>query len=209
LIRGIFFILIITLTFTKSWATGIWIPKGSLFADVAEGCYIPLAKAPSPQMISKTTQSIENKQINELALDSTMARLSSVECLRKKLTTKEDREALSKSYESNFFIADHFVFLEKKLILANNRDYHLTPVEEVSVSEYFRTREVLTDAIRRLTLDAIVLSDPDWQKQSQNWQEEIRSRYGALLREREKFLLSLSIESRASYLQFLNQFTEK
>jgi hypothetical protein len=159
--------------------------------------------------LSRTVAEFADREISDYANDSTNARIGSLICLRKFLKTKEDQEALAHSFEYSLTREDHLATLEKKILLNQDRDYHLTPMEEKSVADYFSIRDSLVSDIRKLTRFGILYDEKEWKEEGPNWREEIKARYGALLREREKFLFSLSIESRASYLTFLKQFTEK
>ncbi|MDZ4727900.1 MAG: hypothetical protein SH817_17210 [Leptospira sp.] len=187
----------------------IWIAEGLSYHKEAKTCYVNLLKESKVGLISRSYLEMADLEINELAKDSVLARINSLVCLRKSVQTEEDREALVSAYEASYATEDHLASLEKKILLNMDREYHLTPLEEKSVGDWFVLRNFLVSGIRELTRDAILMPDKDWAKRSRNFESEFYARYGSLLREREKFLFSLSIESRASYLQFLNQFTEK
>jgi hypothetical protein len=179
------------------------------YAKEARECYVPLQMNSQVSQLSRTVAEFADKEINENATDSTNARIASLLCLRKYLKSEEDRKALADSYERSVFSEDHLNLIEKKILLKKDREYYLTPMEERSATDYYLLRESLAADIRKLTLSAILMEEKEWKEEGKNWREETKARYGALLREREKFLFSLSIETRASYLTFLRQFTEK
>jgi len=189
--------------------TSIWIAEGMPYAKEARECYVPLQMNSQVSQLSRTVAEFADKEINENATDSTNARIASLLCLRKYLKSEEDRKALADSYEISMFSEDHLHLIEKKILLKKDREYYLTPMEERSATDYYLLRESLAADIRKLTLSAILMEEKEWKEEGKNWREETKARYGALLREREKFLFSLSIETRASYLTFLRQFTEK
>lgn len=190
-------------------ATSIWIAEGLPYAKESKECYVNLQSASFVGQLSRSVAEFADKEISEYATDSTNARLGSLICLRKFLNTKEDREALARSFENSAFREIHLSRIEKKMLLHSDREYHLTPLEAKLVEEYYVTRIALVSEIRERTLSAIQMEEEEWKKEAKNLREELKARYGALLRERERFLFSLSIESRASYLTYLKQFTEK
>ncbi len=146
--------------------------------------------------------------LQEFANDSANIRFKSVNCLRSLAKTEADTASLLYGYETGLAREDHLFLLEIKILLSSNREYPLTPLEEKSVKDWIESRRELTEGIRSLTKEALQFSDRDWEKNKEEWKENISSHYGSLLREREKFLLSLSLESRSSYIQYLKKFTE-
>ncbi|TGL58045.1 hypothetical protein EHQ58_11680 [Leptospira ognonensis] len=190
-------------------ATSIWIAEGLPYAKEAKECYVNLQSASFVGQLSRSVAEFADKEIAEYATDSTNARLGSVICLRKFLNTKDDREELARSFENSAFRESHLSRIERKILLNSDREFHLTPVEAKLVEEYYATRIALVSEIRERTIAAIQMEDEEWKDEAKNFREELKARYGALLRERERFLFSLSVESRASYLTYLKQFTEK
>ncbi len=189
-------------------ATSIWIAEGLPFHKQANECYVPLQLQSNVGLLSRSVAEFADKEISELATDSTNAVFTSLICLRKNLK-EEDHKDLANSYESSVYRETHLNKIEKKILLNVEREYYLTPPEKKLVEEYFMIRETLIQDIRKIIIAAILMDNSEWKKEAPNTREELKARYGALLRERERFLFSLSIESRASYLTYLKQFTEK
>ncbi len=205
---GYLFIFLVLLR-SSIFGSAIFIPEGLPFHEEAKTCYVSLKLQSNLGQLSRSVTEFADAKINDLASDSTDARSASLICLRKFLKTEEDRESLISGFNASLAREDKLSELEKKILFNPSREYPLTPMEEKSSRDWFAIRESLVEDLRKLTREGILYTEEEWQKKNPNWREEVRARYGALLREREKLLFSLTIESKASYLNFLTKFTEK
>ncbi|GBF49764.1 hypothetical protein LPTSP4_12830 [Leptospira ryugenii] len=204
----LFCIFLISLPLSLS-ALSLLFPEESSYAEESKLCYQPLQTKISNQSLSPSPNQINDKLIESLARESAEIRMASIECLRAYAKTPEEREDMQRSYEKSLEREDNLEALEKKILIGANREYHLTPIEIQTSEEYFQTRQIIREGIRSFTKEAILLSEKEFRKEKKNLQLEFYLRYGSLLREREKFLFRLTIESRRSYLKFLETFTEK
>ncbi|WP_411822022.1 hypothetical protein [Leptospira sp. 'Mane'] len=188
-------------------ASSIWIPEELELGKEAKVCYKPLGDW-GTGMISKNSYELESNSFQNFAKESTKLRMSSITCLRGLIKKESDLTAILFGYETSLSRENHLFLLEIKILTSQERDFPLTPLETKSVKDWIETRTLLVEGIRNLTRDSLYYSDKDWENKKGNLEEEIRARYGSLVREREKFLFGLSIESRASYLNYLAKFTE-
>ncbi len=96
--------------------------------------------------------------------------------------------------------------LEWRILTDSSRAYPLTPTEFESAKLYFDTQTKIRNEIHNLTIS--ILKEKTNQKDKQ-MEGIFLSFYGSLLREREKFLFSLSSETYNSYVDGLKKRQEK
>ncbi|TGN10232.1 hypothetical protein [Leptospira ilyithenensis] len=205
--RSLSFLFVLSLGASTLGAGSIWIPEELELGKEAKSCYQPM-KDWGIGMLSKNSYELESNTFQNFAKESANFRLSSLACLRGLIKKESDRSAILSGYEAGIAREDHLFRLELKILTSSERDFPLTPIEMKSVKDWTETRVQLVEGIRNLTKEGLLYSDKDWENKKENLEEEIRARYGSLVREREKFLFRLSIESRASYLNYLAKFTE-
>ncbi|BDA79501.1 hypothetical protein LPTSP3_g24310 [Leptospira kobayashii] len=206
-IKNVSFLFIFSLWVSSLSSSSVWIPEELELGKEAKSCYKPL-KDWGIGMLSKNSYELESNSFQNFAKESANLRLSSLACLRGLIKKESDKNAILSGYEFGISREDHLFRLELRILTSTERDFPLTPIEMKSVKDWTETRGQLVEGIRNLTRDGLMYSDKDWENKKGNLEEEIRARYGSLVREREKFLFSLSIESRASYLNYLAKFTE-
>ncbi len=100
----------------------------------------------------------------------------------------------------------YFLELEWRILTDSARPYPLTPTEFELAKLYFDTQTKIRNEIHSLTI-SILKEKTD--RKDKKTEELFLSFYGSLLREREKFLFSLSSETYNSYLDGLKKRQEK
>ncbi len=151
--------------------------------------------------LSRNLEEINSKAIDALASESTTSRLNSVECLRNLRTSPEERKELVQDWRISNQREDIVFKAELARLLAKDRSYSLNPAEAKIAKEWAIDRQEMIEAIRSLTEKALLYSNSEWKKESTDLILEWKARYGALLRARETFFLSLSPETREAYLK--------
>lgn len=187
------------------YSHSILFPEGNLGDADSINCYVKLKKNSPLGFISKSIYKLDNETIKSLALDSMEARINSLKCLKE--IWKKDSNQLVPSYEKQVLVENHFLNLEWKILLETSRNFPLTPTEYDSAKQWFETQAKIREEIHNLTIGYLTETDTNPSKFS--YQELFLSYYGSLIREREKFLFSLSIETYNSYIDSLKKRQEK
>lgn len=149
--------------------------------------------------LSSSLEEINSKAIDALASESATSRIHSIECLRTLRPNPEDRKELIQDWRTSNQRGDTVFKAELARLLAKDRSYSLNPSESKLAKEWAIDRQEMVDSIRSLTEKAILLPNSEWKKESSDLILEWKARYGALLRARETFFLSLSPETREAY----------
>lgn len=186
------------------FANSVLLPEGSLGWQESLDCYKGLSLASQTPLLSLSPSRIDSQKIRDLASDSANARVQSLKCLKDRFGTNS--ESLIPSYERQMSREFYFMELEWRILTDSSRAYPLTPTEFESAKLYFDTQTKIRNEIHNLTIS--ILKEKTNQKDKQ-MEGIFLSFYGSLLREREKFLFSLSSETYNSYVDGLKKRQEK
>ncbi|MCW7482459.1 hypothetical protein [Leptospira kanakyensis] len=193
----------------------LWIPEGSLGWKEAKDCYLPLTKEIPPGAISPNILNLDRIKMGEFAKESAELRLSSLECFFEKIkdlpleNTKPGKfgEYFAPSLLSGKEKEESFFTYEWRILLSDSRPYPLTPGEINSAKQWFESHTEIKNEITNLSIEYLNEKNP--KEKHSRYLDLFTGYYGSLLRERDKFLLSLSLESLKSYTDALKQRKEK
>lgn len=188
----------------------VWIPEGNLGWEAANKCYIPLSKETLTKAISPNIQNLDRAKMAIYAKESAELRLSSLDCILDNLKLPESElpigEVLSPSLESGFQLEELFFQTEWRILLSESRLYPLTPSELSLAKQWLESHNEIKREILNLTIEYLSLKNP--KSKRERFLDLFTGYYGSMLREKDKFYLSLSIESYTSYTEALKQRKE-
>ena len=197
-------------------AHSLWIPEGNLGWEVAKDCYVPLKKEIPPGAISPNVINLDRTRMGEYAKESAEHRVASLECFRdqvSKTLPEDDPETkdLGEYFQSSLLAGNEkeesFFSYEWRILLSDNRPYPLTPGEVTLAKQWFESHLEIKKEITNLSIE--YLSEKNPKNKHERYIDLFTGYYGSLLRERDKFLLSLSLESLKSYTDALKHRKEK
>ncbi|EOQ97663.1 hypothetical protein LEP1GSC195_0113 [Leptospira wolbachii serovar Codice str. CDC] len=196
-------------------AHSLWIPEGNLGWEAAKECYLPLKKEIPPGAISPNLLNLDRLRMEDYAKESAELRLASLDCFRDKVTKDlpEDPivEDLGEYFKGPILSGKEkeevFFSYEWRILLSDNRPYPLTPGEVGIAKQWFESHTEVKEEITNLTIE--YLSEKNPKEKYRRYLDLFTGYYGTLLRERDKFLLSLSLESYKSYTDAMKQRKEK
>lgn len=189
----------------------VWIPEGNFGWEAANKCYVTLNSEIPPKAISQNIQNLDRIKMAAYAKESAELRISSIDCIRDSITLPDTETNISKvlspSLLSGYQMEESFFQLEWRILLAENRPYPLTPSEMTLAKQWLESHNEIKQEIFALTLEYLSEKNPNSKRE--RYLELFTGYYGSMLRERDKFLLSLSVESYLSYTEALKQRKEK
>ncbi|MCW7493707.1 hypothetical protein ND861_13740 [Leptospira sp. 2 VSF19] len=197
-------------------AHSLWIPEGNLGWEAAKDCYIPLKKEIPPGAISPSLINLDRTRMEEYARESAELRLASLNCFRDQVSKNLPEEEPLTSDLGEYFKAsllsgkekeEMYFSYEWRILLSDSRPYPLTPGEVNFAKQWFEAHTEVKEEITNLSIE--YLSEKNPQTKYNRYLDLFTGYYGTLLRERDKFLLSLSLESLKSYTDALKQRKEK
>lgn len=196
-------------------AHSLWIPEGYLGWEKAKDCYLPLKKEIQQGAISPNLLNLDRAKMGEYAKESAELRISSLNCFRENVAKDLPEDAVSEDLGEYFKASilaekekeDMYFSYEWRILLSDNRPYPLTPGEVNLAKQWFESRSEIKTEITNLTME--FLSEKDPKGKESRYLDLFSGYYGSLLRERDKFLLSLSVESYQSYTEALKHRKEK
>lgn len=197
-------------------AHSLWIPEGVFGWEAAKSCYLPLKKEIPPGAISPNILNLDRLKMGEYARESAELRLASLDCFRDtvlKDLPKEDplTEDLGEYFKTSLLAGkekeEEFFSYEWRILLLDHRPYPLTPGEISLAKQWFESHSEIKNEITNLSME--YLSEKDPKGKYSRYLDLLTGYYGSLLRERDKFLLSISIESYKSYTDALKHRKEK
>ncbi|TGM44041.1 hypothetical protein EHQ92_13885 [Leptospira biflexa] len=202
---------LIGLIVTGIHSHSVWIPEGNFAWEVANKCYMVLKTEIPPKAISPDVQNLDRAKMAAYGRESAELRLSSLDCIRENIQTTDSdsnlAEMLKPSLLSGFQLEESFFLSEWRILLTDNRPYPLTPSEIGLAKQWLESRNEIKQEIFSLTLE--YLSEKNHISKRERYLDLLTGYYGSMLRERDKFLLSLSVESYASYTEALKLRKEK
>lgn len=210
------YLVFLLFAFSSLSAHSLWIPEGNRGSEEAKSCYLPLKKEIPPGALSPNILNLDRFKMEEYAKESAELRLASLECFREKMAknlTDEDPlaedlgEYLKASILSGKEKEEVYFSYEWRILLSDNRPYPLTPGEVNLAKQWFESYKEIKSEISLLTIE--YLSEKNPKGKHSRYLDLFTGYYGSLLRERDKFLLSLSVESYKSYTDALKQRKEK
>lgn len=206
-----FTILLFTLTIVcEVYSHSVWIPEGNFGFEVSRDCHKPLSSETITKAISPNIQNLDRAKMAVYAKESAELRLSSLDCILENIKQTESEmrigEILTPSLQSGFQLEDLFFQSEWRILLSENRPYPLTPSELSLAKQWLESHKEIKREIFNLTIE--YLSEKNPKSKRDRYLDLFTGYYGSLLRERDKFLLSLSIESYTSYTEALKQRKE-
>lgn len=189
----------------------VYIPEGNFGWEAANQCYVVLETEMLPKAISPNIQNLDRAKMAMYAKESAEVRLKSLDCLLGKLNNPQEEKnlgaLLKPSLLSGFQIEESFFRSEWRILLAENREYPLTPSEMSLAKQWLTSYQEIKQEIMALTIEYVSEKNPSSKRE--RYLDLFTGYYGSLLRERDKFLLSLSIETYTSYTEALKQRKEK
>ncbi|MBM9545985.1 hypothetical protein JWG40_03080 [Leptospira sp. 201903074] len=196
-------------------AHSLWIPEGNLGWEAAKECYLPLKKDIPPGAISPNLLNLDRAKMAEYAKESAELRIASLNCFRENVIKNLPEDPLAEDlgeYLKASIVAGNekeevYFSYEWRILLSDNRPYPLTPGEITLAKQWFESHLEIKTEITNLTIE--YLSEKDPKGKQTRYLDLLTGYYGTLLRERDKFLLSLSVESYQSYTEALKQRKEK
>ncbi|TGM22689.1 hypothetical protein [Leptospira meyeri] len=197
-------------------AHSIWIPEGNLGWEAAKDCYLPLKKEIPPGAISPSLINLDRTKMGEFAKESAELRMASLNCFRdqvSKTLPSDDPFAkdLGEYFQSSLLYGNEkeetFFSYEWRILLSDSRPYPLTPGEVSLAKQWFESHLEIKKEITNLSIEYLSEKNPN--DKYERYLELFTGYYGSLLRERDKFLLSLSLESLKSYTDALKHRKEK
>jgi|GEM_PF-1757667 len=201
----------ICLTTGVLYAHSVWIPEGNFGWEEAKQCYVTLQKEIPPKAISPDIQNLDRTKMAFFARESAELRINSLDCIKTSITLPEKDsnlgELLTPSLLSGLKWEESYFQLEWRILLSDNRPYPLTPSEIQIAKQWLESHNEIKQEIFALTIE--YLSEKNPSSRRERYLELFTGYYGSLLRERDKFLLSLSVESYTSYTDALKQRKEK
>ncbi|TGL52120.1 hypothetical protein EHQ55_03995 [Leptospira meyeri] len=207
----LFFIFVGSIT-----AHSIWIPEGNLGWEAAKDCYLPLKKEIPPGAISPSLINLDRTKMGEFAKESAELRMASLNCFRDQVSkTLPSDDPLAKDLGEYFQSSlldgndkeETFFSYEWRILLSDSRPYPLTPGEVSLAKQWFESHLEIKKEITNLSIEYLSEKNPN--DKYERYLELFTGYYGSLLRERDKFLLSLSLESLKSYTDALKHRKEK
>ncbi|MDF3822017.1 hypothetical protein P3G55_19080 [Leptospira sp. 96542] len=192
---------------TNLSASSVLFPEGEVGAKEANLCFKQTKLRAPISPISQNIFNIDTKKIHEYAKESAELRLSSIRCIQSKQEKKLEKKVWETLVHLTNLQEEKLFVYEWRILLSDKRPYPFTPDEIERAKEWQKNRLEIRKEIQKLTLDTF-LSEPD-PKADERFLELFTGYYGSLLREREKFLFSISIESQKAYIEFLKKRTEK
>ncbi|XDD45434.1 hypothetical protein AB3N60_12030 [Leptospira sp. WS39.C2] len=193
------------------YAHSVWIPEGNFGWEEARQCYTVIQNQIPPKAISPDIQNLDRSKMAIYAKESAELRLSSLDCIRANIKLPENEsnlgELLTPSLLSGYQMEESFFQMEWRILLSENRPYPLTPSEISLAKQWSESHSEIKREIFSLTLE--YLSEKNPSSKREKYLDLFTGYFGSLLRERDKFLLSLSIESYSSYTDVLKQRKEK
>lgn len=197
-------------------AHSLWIPEGNLGWEAAKDCYVPLKKEIPAGPISPNLINLDRTNMEEYAKESAELRLNSLNCFLEVVSktlpeddplTSDLGEYFKASLLSGKDKEEMYFSYEWRILLSDARPYPLTPGEVNLAKQWFEAHTEVKEEITNLSIE--YLSEKNPKGKSKRYLDLFTGYYGTLLRERDKFLLSLSLESLKSYTDALNQRKEK
>ncbi|EMJ90067.1 hypothetical protein [Leptospira meyeri] len=197
-------------------AHSIWIPEGNLGWEAAKDCYLPLKKEIPPGAISPSLINLDRTKMGEFAKESAELRMASLNCFRDQVSkTLPSDDPLAKDLGEYFQSSlldgndkeETFFSYEWRILLSDSRPYPLTPGEVSLAKQWFESHLEIKKEITNLSIEYLSEKNPN--DKYERYLELFTGYYGSLLRERDKFLLSLSLESLKSYTDALKHRKEK
>ncbi|MCW7487296.1 hypothetical protein [Leptospira meyeri] len=197
-------------------AHSIWIPEGNLGWEAAKDCYLPLKKEIPPGAISPSLINLDRTKMGEFAKESAELRMASLNCFRDQVSkTLPSDDPLAKDlgeyFQSSLLYGNEkeetFFSYEWRILLSDSRPYPLTPGEVSLAKQWFESHLEIKKEITNLSIEYLSEKNPN--DKYERYLELFTGYYGSLLRERDKFLLSLSLESLKSYTDALKHRKEK
>lgn len=176
---------------------------------------MPLKKEIQQGAISPNLLNLDRAKMGEYAKESAELRISSLNCFRENVAKDLPEDAVSEDLGEYFKASilaekekeDMYFSYEWRILLSDNRPYPLTPGEVNLAKQWFESRLEIKTEITNLTME--FLSEKDPKGKESRYLDLFTGYYGSLLRERDKFLLSLSVESYQSYTEALKHRKEK
>ncbi|TGM04976.1 hypothetical protein [Leptospira jelokensis] len=204
-------ILLFSLTLASEvYAHSLWIPEGNFGYEVARDCYKPLRSETLIKAISPNLLNLDRGKMAIYAKESAELRLDSLDCLLTNIKQTESErpigELLTPSVQSGFQLEELFFQTEWRILLSENRPYPLTPSELSLAKQWLESHIEIKREILNLTIEYLTEKNPNSRRD--RYLDLFTGYYGSLLRERDKFLLSLSVESYSSYTEALKQRKE-
>ncbi|TGL40914.1 hypothetical protein [Leptospira perdikensis] len=196
-------------------AHSLWIPEGNLGWEEANSCYQSLKKEIPPGALSPNILNLDRIRMEEYAKESAEKRLASLECFREKIIKNLPDDPLAEDLGEYFKTSilsgkekeEVYFSYEWRILLSDNRPYPLTPGEINLAKQWFESHTEIKTEITILTTE--FLSEKNPKEKYSRYLDLFTGYYGSLLRERDKFLLSISVESYKSYTDALKQRKEK
>ncbi|PJZ45065.1 hypothetical protein [Leptospira brenneri] len=212
-IQKLYLVFLLVFSYSLS-AHSLWIPEGNLGWKEAKDCYLPLKKEIPPGAISPNLLNLDRIKMGEYAKESAMLRLNSLDCFRDKVGnlslentgTENLGEYFTPSLLSEKQWEETFFSYEWRILLSDSRQYPLTPAEINTAKQWFESYTEIKKEITNLSIE--YLSEKNPKNKYDRYLDLFTGYYGSLLRERDKFLLSISIESYKSYTDALKQRKE-
>ncbi|TGL87287.1 hypothetical protein EHQ68_12100 [Leptospira congkakensis] len=212
--RKSYLVFLLILSYSLS-AHSLWIPEGNLGWKEALDCYLPLKKEIPPGAISPNVLNLDRTRMGEYAKESAELRLASLDCFFEKVknVSLENSESgnLGEYFRSSLLLGQEWeknlFFYEWRILLSDSRPYPLTPGEVNIAKQWFESHTEIKTEITNLSIEYLTEKNPK-DKQAR-YLDLFTGYYGSLLRERDKFLLSISLESLKSYTDALKQRKEK
>ncbi|MBM9592044.1 hypothetical protein JWG41_16465 [Leptospira sp. 201903075] len=197
-------------------AHSLWIPEGNQGWEESKVCYLPLKKEVPPGALSPNILNLDRARMEEFAKESAELRLASLVCFREKVSenlSNEDplTEDLGEYFKASLVAENEkeevYFSYEWRILLSDNRPYPLTPGEVNIAKQWFESYKEIKREISLLTTE--YLSEKKPKEKHDRYLDLFTGYYGSLLRERDKFLLSISVESYKSYTDALKHRKEK
>lgn len=182
------------------FANSLYIPEGNFYSEYAAECYKPVSDLGPIGILGELNRNRD--KIDNLAKDSATTRMNSLECLSQKIPQEEEK---AKRLESSLLSSSHWEDglrrIEWRILLSNQRSYPFTPQEIESAKLYLKQRQETQTEIFQLSLRYLLEQDPNQKRNV--YEQGFQSLYGSNIREYQKFLASLSLESYESYIKLL------
>ncbi|TGK78886.1 hypothetical protein EHQ31_09960 [Leptospira montravelensis] len=197
-------------------AHSLWIPEGNLGWEAANDCYLPLKKEIPAGPISPNLINLDRTKMEEYAKESAELRLNSLNCFYDQVSKNLPKDDPLSLDLGEYFKASLLAGKEKeelyfsyewRILLSDSRPYPFTPGEVNLAKQWFEAHTEVKEEITNLSIE--YLSEKNPKAKSKRYLDLFTGYYGTLLRERDKFLLSLSLESLKSYTDALKQRKEK
>lgn len=197
-------------------AHSLWIPEGNLGWEAANDCYLPLKKEIPPGPISPNLLNLDRSKMEDYARESAELRMASLNCFYNQVSKNlpnEDplSEDLGEYFKASLLAGkdkeENFFSYEWRVLLSDSRPYPLTPGEVSLAKQWFESHLEIKKEITNLSIE--YLSEKNPKNKYERYFDLFTGYYGSLLRERDKFLLSLSLESMKSYTDALKHRKEK